>query len=174
VSFVFLIILSCVTFILGIGYLLQGFVVFLEWEILSINRTRIVITVLLDWMSLIFMRFVLLISSLVIYYSSEYIAGDININRFILLVLMFVLSIILLIISPNLISILLGWDGLGLVSYCLVIYYQNVKSYNAGIITALSNRIGDVALLVAIAWVLNFGSFNYIFYIQGFSETLEL
>jgi NADH-ubiquinone oxidoreductase chain 5 len=36
-----------------------------------------------------------------------------------------------LIIRPNLISMLLGWDGLGLVSYCLVIYYQNVKSNNA-------------------------------------------
>jgi len=57
--------------------------------------------------------------------------GDFYINRFIFLVLMFVLSIILLIISPNIISILLGWDGLGLVSYCLVIYYQNVRSYNA-------------------------------------------
>jgi len=73
------------------------------------------------------------------------------INRFILLVLIFVISIILLIISPNLIRILLGWDGLGLISYCLVIYFQNVKSYNAGILTALSNRIGDVALLMAIA-----------------------
>ena len=62
-----------------------------------------------------------------------------------------------LIISPNIIRILLGWDGLGLVSYCLVIYYQNVKSYNAGILTALSNRIGDVALLIVIAWILNFG-----------------
>lgn len=77
--------------------------------------------------------------------------GDPNIDRFILLVLMFVLSMILLIISPNIISILLGWDGLGLVSYCLVIYYQNVKSYNAGILTALSNRIGDVAILLVIA-----------------------
>jgi hypothetical protein len=34
--------------------------------------------------------------------------GDLNLNRFILLVLIFVLSIILIIISPNLISILLG------------------------------------------------------------------
>ncbi|RCK67896.1 hypothetical protein DT076_18990 [Desertihabitans brevis] len=40
---------------------------------------------------------------------------------------------------------------MGLVSYCLVIYFQNVKSYNAGMLTALSNRIGDVALLLAIA-----------------------
>jgi len=64
---------------------------------------------------------------------------------------MFVLSIILLIISPNIISILLGWDGLGLVSYCLVIYYQSAQSYNAGMLTALSNRIGDVCILLAIA-----------------------
>jgi len=42
--------------------------------------------------------------------------GDLNIIRFILLVLMFVVSIIFLIISPNVISILLGWHGLGLVS----------------------------------------------------------
>jgi NADH-ubiquinone oxidoreductase chain 5 len=77
--------------------------------------------------------------------------GDLNIVRFILLVLMFVVSIMFLIISPNIISILLGWNGLDLVSYLLVIYYQNVKSYGAGILTVLSNRIGDVALLIAIA-----------------------
>lgn len=83
-----------------------------------------------------------------------------------MLVSIFVLSIILLIISPNLISILLGWDGLGLVSYCLVIYYQNIKSYNAGMLTALTNRIGDVALLLGIAWMVNYGRWNYIFYLE--------
>lgn len=131
-------------------------------------------TFLFDWISLIFIGFVLFISSLVIFYRDEYIAGDLRINRFIILVLMFVLSIIFLIISPNLIRILLGWDGLGLVSYLLVIYYQNVKSFNAGILTALSNRIGDVALLIAIAWMLNFGSWNYIFYLDCAKESLEM
>lgn len=58
----------------------------------------------------------------------------------------------------------MGWDGLGLISYCLVIYYQNLKSYNAGILTALSNRIGDVIILMVICWVINYGSWNYIFY----------
>ena len=79
-------------------------------------------------------------------------------SRFIILVLIFVVSIIFFIISPNVISILLGWDGLGLVSYLLVIYYQNVMSYGAGMLTVLSNRIGDVALLMVLAWKINFGS----------------
>lgn len=116
------------------------------------------------------MSLVLFISSLVIFYRKEYIAEDKTINRFIIIVLIFVMSMILLIISPNLIRILLGWDGLGLVSYCLVIYFQNEKSYNAGILTALSNRIGDVAFLLAIAWILNYGSWNYIYYIDLIKE----
>lgn len=146
---------------------MNDFRIFIEWEVVSINSLIIVMRILLDWISLIFISFVLIISSLVIFYRKEYISRDYKINRFILLVLIFVTSIILLIISPNLIRILLGWDGLGLVSYCLVIYFQNVKSYNAGILTALSNRIGDVALLLAIAWILNYGSWNYIFYLEA-------
>nr|QXT45754.1 NADH dehydrogenase subunit 5 [Heptageniidae sp. YW03BF02] len=174
ISFVFLFSTSLTLFTLGVLSLIKEFTLFIEWEVVSLQSTSVVMTFLFDWMSLIFMSFVLLISSLVIYYSEEYMSGDNNINRFILLVLMFVLSMMLLIISPNLISILLGWDGLGLVSYCLVIYYQNVKSYNAGMLTALSNRIGDVALLLAIAWMLNFGSFNYIYYLECMKSTWEM
>jgi len=88
---------------------------------------------------------------MVLVYSSSYIEGDKFLYRFIMLVYLFVLSILMLIVSPNLIRILLGWDGLGLVSYCLVIYYQNEKSANAGILTILSNRVGDVAILLSIA-----------------------
>ena len=64
---------------------------------------------------------------------------------------MFVVSIMFSIVSPNVISILLGCDGLGLVSYLLVICYQNVSSYGAGMLTVLSNRIGDVAFLMVTA-----------------------
>nr|AII41664.1 NADH dehydrogenase subunit 5 [Allopsontus sp. 2 JZ-2014] len=159
----------------GVSWMLSDYVVFLEWELFQVSGSLVVMTLLLDWMSLIFLGFVMFISSSVIFYSSSYMKSDFNINRFILLVLLFIFSMGLLIISPNLISILLGWDGLGLVSYCLVIYYQNVKSYNAGMLTALSNRVGDVAILLSIAWLLNFGSWNYIYYVdyfQGHSDML--
>nr|ALG66371.1 NADH dehydrogenase subunit 5 [Kuwayamaea brachyptera] len=173
-SFFLLVISSLSSLFFGVYFIMKDLVVFIEWEIFQINSSGVVMTFLFDWMSLMFMSFVMYISALVIYYSAEYMYGDFNINRFVILVLMFVLSMMFLIISPNLISILLGWDGLGLVSYCLVIYYQNVKSYNAGMLTALSNRIGDVALLMAIAWMLNFGSWNYIYYLECLKSESEM
>uniref|UniRef100_UPI003001A8E1 NADH dehydrogenase subunit 5 n=1 Tax=Hierodula latipennis TaxID=2908860 RepID=UPI003001A8E1 len=174
ISFFSLLFFSLISFSLSMFFIMNDLVYFIEWEIVSLNSTSIVMTLLLDWMSLLFMSFVMLISSLVILYSEDYMSGDITLNRFIFLVLMFVLSMMFLIISPNLISILLGWDGLGLVSYCLVIYYQNVKSYNAGMLTALSNRVGDVALLMAIAWMLNFGGWNYIYYLDCMLNNYEM
>lgn len=166
ISFVFLFSLRISLFFLGLNFLVFDLVYFFEWEIFSINTTIMVIVLIFDWISLLFISFVLFISSLVIYYRKDYISEDLFINRFIILVLLFVFSIIMMILRPNLIRILLGWDGLGLVSYALVIYYQNVKSYNAGILTALSNRLGDVALLISIAWILNYGSWNFLFYIE--------
>nr|YP_010277766.1 NADH dehydrogenase subunit 5 [Cylindromyia intermedia]UHY94307.1 NADH dehydrogenase subunit 5 [Cylindromyia intermedia] len=174
ISFVSLFIFSLIFFTFFMSFVMMDYSIFIEWEVVSYNSMSIVMTLLFDWMSFVFLSFVLMISSLVIYYSSEYMSNDCNINRFIMLVLMFVLSMMLLIISPNLISILLGWDGLGLVSYCLVIYFQNVKSYNAGMLTALSNRIGDVALLLAIAWMLNYGSWNYVFYLELMINNYEM
>jgi NADH-ubiquinone oxidoreductase chain 5 len=63
------------------------------------------------------------------------------------MVLMFVLAIMFLIIRANIISILLG----GMVSHCSATHYQNVQACSAGILTVLSNCVGNVALLMAIA-----------------------
>nr|YP_010597228.1 NADH dehydrogenase subunit 5 [Polyommatus amorata]WAK98813.1 NADH dehydrogenase subunit 5 [Polyommatus amorata] len=166
VSFFFLFFFMLINFFFGLYFIMNNLSIFLEWELVSFNSMNIVFSILLDWMSLFFMMFVCLISSSVIYYSKSYMSSEMNLNRFIILVLLFVFSMILLIISPNIISIFLGWDGLGLVSYCLVIYYQNFKSYNAGMLTALSNRVGDVMILMVVCWMMNYGSWNYIFYLS--------
>nr|YP_010577802.1 NADH dehydrogenase subunit 5 [Samia wangi]UZP15009.1 NADH dehydrogenase subunit 5 [Samia wangi] len=174
ISFIFLFMYSMLNFIFMIYFIMNDLVYFFEWEIITLNSVSIIMSILLDWMSLLFMMFVCLISSVVIYYSKSYMSSELNLDRFIILVLLFVFSMILLIISPNIISILLGWDGLGLVSYCLVIYYQNLKSYNAGMLTALTNRIGDVFILMVISWMLNYGSWNYIFYLEFMNNDLEM
>nr|WMQ77980.1 NADH dehydrogenase subunit 5 [Ericeia subcinerea] len=174
ISFFFLMMMSLLNFFFMIYFIMNNMVIFLEWEIISFNSMNIVMSILLDWMSLLFMMFVFLISSVVIYYSKSYMSSELNLSRFIILVLLFVSSMMLLIISPNIISILLGWDGLGLVSYLLVIYYQNLKSYNAGMLTALSNRIGDVLILMIISWMMNYGSWNYIFYLEFMKNDWEM
>nr|QON98954.1 NADH dehydrogenase subunit 5 [Oxytauchira brachyptera] len=173
-SFFSLFFLSTLIFVFGIYYLMIDYSIFIEWELFNLNSSMVVMTLIFDWMSLIFMSFVMYISALVIYYSEDYMKVESNINRFIIIVLMFILSMVFLIISPNLISILLGWDGLGLVSYCLVIYYQNVKSYSAGMLTVLSNRVGDVLILISISWMLNFGGWNYLYYFDFISNSFEM
>nr|YP_009020462.1 NADH dehydrogenase subunit 5 [Geocharax gracilis]CDN85551.1 NADH dehydrogenase subunit 5 [Geocharax gracilis] len=165
--------LICLVFLLGFCLVSMGgallslnfeFSYVIEWEIVSLSSSSIVMTMIFDWVSCMFLSFVLFISSMVMYYSGDYMSGDENYNRFMYLVFAFVFSMGALIVSPNLISILLGWDGLGLISYILVVYYQNEKSANAGMLTVLSNRIGDVGILLSIALVFTLGGWNFIFY----------
>nr|BAX02016.1 NADH dehydrogenase subunit 5 [Daphnia galeata] len=144
----------------GLMFLSLDSSIFIEWSFGggSINFS---LTLLMDWVSCSFLTVVLCISSNVVWYSKSYMGGDGDANRFILLVLGFVVSMVILIISPNIFSILLGWDGLGLISYCLVIYYPSKKSNSAGMITVLSNRVGDVCVLLSIAWFVVLGDFNF-------------
>lgn len=155
---------SLITGSLALLKIKRGVIDVVEWELFRLMGRRIVFTLVLDWISLLFIRFVFVISGRVLSYRGRYIAGDKTFNRFIYLVLAFVLSISFIVLSPNLIRILLGWDGLGLVSYALVIYYQNEKSANAGILTILSNRVGDVAILLGIGLIRRLGRWNFLFY----------
>nr|YP_010585998.1 NADH dehydrogenase subunit 5 [Agapetus zniachtl]UZZ43734.1 NADH dehydrogenase subunit 5 [Agapetus zniachtl] len=166
ISFIILLLLSIISFNFALMSIYFNMSMVMEWEIINLNSISINMVMIFDWMSLLFMSLVMLISSLVIFYSKSYMSKEKNLNRFIILVLLFVLSMMFMIISPNLISILLGWDGLGLVSYCLVVYFQNVKSYNAGMLTVLSNRVGDVMILMSIGWMLNYGGWNFIYYLE--------
>nr|YP_010945406.1 NADH dehydrogenase subunit 5 [Palaemon modestus]UVU21239.1 NADH dehydrogenase subunit 5 [Palaemon modestus] len=164
-SMVFLLGMAILGIWSSLGLLKTGCCYFMEWELVSLNSVSIEMSLIFDWMSLMFLSFVCLISSMVLYYSGGYMSGDSNINRFLYIVLGFVASMLMLILSPNLVSILLGWDGLGLVSYALVIYYQNEKSAAAGMLTALSNRVGDVAILLSIAFMMDLGGWNFFFYV---------
>nr|YP_010868382.1 NADH dehydrogenase subunit 5 [Caridina pseudogracilirostris]WGU19668.1 NADH dehydrogenase subunit 5 [Caridina pseudogracilirostris] len=166
-SMVFLMLLSVSSLLSALALMVADFSYYIEWEIVSVNSSPLCMTLILDWMSMLFMSFVSFISAMVLYYSGGYMSGDENMVRFIYLVLGFVASMGFLIVSPNMVSILLGWDGLGLVSYALVIYYQNEKSMNAGMLTALSNRVGDVAILLSVALMFELGGWSFIFYVDS-------
>ena len=139
---------------------LRNKIIMLEWEILSNSSYAITFPFIFDPIRVRFSCVVCLISACVIFFTSRYIAGDPFLTRFVWLVILFVLSINILVFVPSIISLLLGWDGLGIVSFALVIYYQNMKSLAAGIVTALANRIGDVLLLISIAICANEANWN--------------
>lgn len=115
--------------------------------------------ILLDIYSLSFVRFILLISFVVIYYRYFYIHHDLNAIRFFTLVFLFVGSIVLLVFSPSLLSIIFGWDGLGVSSFLLVIYYNNVSSLRSGMLTIYTNRLGDIFFMFSFFFMFSCGWF---------------
>jgi NADH-ubiquinone oxidoreductase chain 5 len=108
IRFIFLFSLGWACCFLGVNFIINDLVYFIDWNIITINGRSVIITFLFDWISLLFMGFVFIISSLVILYRDDYMSGDLNIVRFIALVLIFIVSMMFLIVSPNVISILLG------------------------------------------------------------------
>lgn len=146
-----------IVFSTSIYFVINDLLILLEWTLSIPSATPITLTLILDQTGLIFSAVVLFISANVLSFSKLYMCDDKFQNRFTILVLLFVLSINLLIYLPHFMMLLLGWDGLGLVSFILVMYYQNPSSLAAAILTALTNRIGDVAILLAIALTLNQG-----------------
>jgi NADH-ubiquinone oxidoreductase chain 5 len=82
--------------------------VFIEWEVLSIGSRSVLLVLIFDFISMLFVFTVRLVSCGVIIFSGRYIAGEKYYRRFIMIVIRFIVSMFLLIISPNLIRILLG------------------------------------------------------------------
>nr|UJM44203.1 NADH dehydrogenase subunit 5 [Arcuatula senhousia] len=138
------------------------------WESGSVSM---VFSVLVDYMSLVFIGTVMVIGGSVLIYTSWYMSDELYYKRFVSLVLLFILSMVLMILIPNLIGILIGWDGLGLTSFLLVCYYCNSKSLAASLLTALTNRIGDVLILMSIGFMIVENSWSL--YQFTFGETIS-
>ncbi len=146
---------------LSLYFLLSQKLFILHWHLLTIHTTSISFPLIFDAVGTLTATTVLFISANVIKFANIYIKLDQFIPRFTHLISIFVLSITLLVFLPRLPTILLGWDGLGLTRFLLVVYYQNAKSLRGGIITALTNRLGDATILIAIALILNTNQWFY-------------
>nr|YP_009058793.1 NADH dehydrogenase subunit 5 [Selenops bursarius]AIM52659.1 NADH dehydrogenase subunit 5 [Selenops bursarius] len=155
-----MLILSVPTLLMSMYMLILNMFISINLPLINIMSINISIDIILDWMSLMFLSTVMFISSLIIMFSMYYIPEKEH-NLFISLLMMFVLSMGILIISNNIFLILLGWDGLGLSSYILVIYYQNFTSAASGSITLLSNRIGDILILMSISILMISSNWNF-------------
>nr|YP_010990348.1 NADH dehydrogenase subunit 5 [Capulus dilatatus]WOW98764.1 NADH dehydrogenase subunit 5 [Capulus dilatatus] len=150
ISSLFLLAYSMMIFPVSMIFLVTQKSILFEWIIFQLSSCTMSMSIIFDPISLTFSNVVCLISGCVMMFSSSYMTHDPFLKRFSWLVMLFVLSMNLLIFIPSLPALLLGWDGLGIVSFALVIYYQNMKSLSAGMITVLANRIGDVMILISV------------------------
>ena len=125
----------------------------------NLNRFRDNIINNTDNIRIIFISIVLVIRGFTFLYTSWYVGRR---KVFTVLVYLFVCRMLLLITFTNLWIFIWGWDFLGVVSYLLVISYQNQNSRNAGMITVLSNRVGDSFMIISISLLRLTGNWNRI------------
>nr|YP_002242160.1 NADH dehydrogenase subunit 5 [Damon diadema]ACI02274.1 NADH dehydrogenase subunit 5 [Damon diadema] len=153
---------SFLLFFIGMSMVIDGVAVYLDYGVSLMSGFDFWLGFIFDWVSVFFYSVVMMISGLIMIYCVEYMEGDSSSERFSYMMVGFVLSMGLVVFSSNLVMLLFGWDGLGLVSFCLVVYYQNGRSLNAGMLTILSNRVGDVGLIGCLGLVMGCGGGGYV------------
>lgn len=107
-----------------------------------------------DYISLLFFSAVSLISFVVFLYRKFYFQDSLTLLnytniRYSYLLSLFVFSIFFLVFSGSFLTTIIGWDGLGLVSFLLVIFYRNPSSLNSGLVTIFTNRVGDCLFILS-------------------------
>jgi len=93
-------------------------------------------------------------SFLIHIFSIEYMANDRNFTRFIGYLSFFSPMMVVLVSSSNFLQLFLGWEGIGLASYLLIgFWYTRVYAVKAAIKAVIMNRIGDLAISIALALI---------------------
>jgi len=119
------------------------------------------ISFVLDSYSLIFFYSLFSISSSVLLWSYYYLDSEPKYKYFCSLIFIFLFSMFLLIFACDLLSLFVAWDLLGFSSFFLVIFYRSRSSLAGGLLTTLSNRVGDVLLFVAVGLILSSSSSSF-------------
>jgi NADH-ubiquinone oxidoreductase chain 5 len=118
------------------------------------------------------------VSTLVHFYSVEYMAGDPHKQRFMSYLSRFTFFMLILVTGSNLLQLFLGWEGVGLCSYLLInFWFTRIQANKAAIKAILVNRVGDVGLALGlIAIYAEFHSLDYgvVLSIANLSEGLNI
>lgn len=104
----------------------------------------------LDSVNIILMCVVTFISTIVHFYSAEYMQHDPHLPRFMAYLSLFTFFMLILITGSNFLQMFVGWEGVGLASYLLInFWFTRLQANKAAIKAMLFNRIADLMLLIA-------------------------
>ncbi|MDO5025447.1 MAG: NADH-quinone oxidoreductase subunit L [Trueperella sp.] len=118
---------------------------------------------LVDPLSMTFVLLVTFVGTLIHIYSVSYMAHDPARRRFFAYLNLFVAAMLLLVLGNSYLTLFFGWEGVGLASYLLISFWNQVPANaTAGKKAFIMNRVGDLGMLIAMmAMVSAFGSVQF-------------
>ncbi|QCT22181.1 NADH-quinone oxidoreductase subunit L [Jejubacter calystegiae] len=133
------------------------------WTWMSVGNFHIDFTLVLDGLSLTMLSVVTGVGFLIHMFASWYMRGEEGYSRFFAYTNLFIASMVVLVLSDNLLMMYLGWEGVGLCSYLLIgFYYSDPKNGAAAIKAFVVTRVGDVFLAFALFILYNeLGTLNF-------------
>jgi NADH-quinone oxidoreductase subunit L len=128
---------------------------------------------LIDSLTAMMMVVVTFVSLMVHIYTIGYMEEDDGYNRFFAYISLFTFSMLMLVMSNNLLQLFFGWEAVGLVSYLLIGFWFNKPSaIFANMKAFLVNRVGDFGFILGIGLIAAYtGTLNYG---EVFGKTAEL
>ena len=117
----------------------------------------------LDGLAIMMYFLVNLVGLLVFIYALGYMYGDVRVPWFFAAFSLFVGAMLILVGAPNLVQLIIGWEGVGLASYFLIGFYWNdLENVKAGNKAFMTNKVADVGLILgAIILGVTVGSFDF-------------
>jgi NADH-quinone oxidoreductase subunit L len=135
------------------------------FDFIRVGDLRIPFAFQVDQLSSIFLLIITGVGFLIHVYSTAYMHDEKteHFGRYFSYLNLFVFSMLLLVMGANYVIMFIGWEGVGLCSYLLIGYWFKNQEYNKAANKAfIMNRIGDLAFLIAIFWILSrVGAVNY-------------
>ena len=105
--------------------------------------------IMVDGLSVMMLFVVTMISLLVHIYSTDYVGGDRRYTHFFAFLSLFTASMLFFVLSDNILQMIVGWELVGVCSFALIGHWWEEKpNSDAALKAFLTNRVGDVGLLV--------------------------
>ena len=118
---------------------------------------------LIDGLTAMMMCVVTFVSLMVHIYTIGYMEEDEGYNRFFSYISLFTFSMLMLVMSNNMLQLFFGWEAVGLVSYLLIgFWFNKPTAIFANMKAFLVNRVGDFGFILGIGLIAAYaGSFDY-------------